>query len=315
MASTGKLPRLQDLRVGDQGSSGSFEEFCCQLFRRAPEAPSNGQYRRIRGAGGDGGVEAVWILNDGAIWGIQAKFFSNLRAPEKAQIGESIRQATANYPNLKTYTICLPFVLTGRKGAVPKAPSGRKLVKGQHETFAEWLAEWQAALAKEGRSIEFQLWDESSLMMRLAAVDTTGGLRRYWFEQETFSSQWFRDRLQDAVAQAGPRYSPELSVATPLEDALHAFGRSEVWAERVRQVARRYSDKVDWWRRTAEGRTDDLLTAIPQIFSARAKALLGAAEIVDAGLDTMVDSPEWTCPAFVESVFDFTLPALRTEAG
>jgi hypothetical protein len=24
---------------------------------------------------------------------------------------------------------------------------------------------------------------------------------------------------------------------------------------------------------------------------------------------------EWTCPAFVESVFDFTLPALRTEAG
>jgi hypothetical protein len=25
--------------------------------------------------------------------------------------------------------------------------------------------------------------------------------------------------------------------------------------------------------------------------------------------------PVWTCPAFVESVFDFTLPALRTEAG
>src|SRR5450755_2248477 len=23
----------------------------------------------------------------------------------------------------------------------------------------------------------------------------------------------------------------------------------------------------------------------------------------------------WTCPAFVESVFDFTLPAVRTEAG
>jgi hypothetical protein len=24
---------------------------------------------------------------------------------------------------------------------------------------------------------------------------------------------------------------------------------------------------------------------------------------------------DWTCPAFVESVFDFTLPALRTEGG
>ena len=27
------------------------------------------------------------------------------------------------------------------------------------------------------------------------------------------------------------------------------------------------------------------------------------------------DGELWTCPAFVESVFDFTLPALRTEAG
>jgi hypothetical protein len=26
-------------------------------------------------------------------------------------------------------------------------------------------------------------------------------------------------------------------------------------------------------------------------------------------------TPFWTCPAFVESVFDFTLPAVRTEAG
>ena len=26
-------------------------------------------------------------------------------------------------------------------------------------------------------------------------------------------------------------------------------------------------------------------------------------------------APHWTCPAFVESVFDFTLPALRTEGG
>ena len=28
-----------------------------------------------------------------------------------------------------------------------------------------------------------------------------------------------------------------------------------------------------------------------------------------------IDVACWTCPAFVESVFDFTLPALRTEAG
>ena len=42
-------------------------------------------------------------------------------------------------------------------------------------------------------------------------------------------------------------------------------------------------------------------------------------QIVDLALDRPELSPRelavWTCPAFVESVFDFTLPALRTEAG
>lgn len=34
-----------------------------------------------------------------------------------------------------------------------------------------------------------------------------------------------------------------------------------------------------------------------------------------AGIRDLNEGQEWTCPAFVESVFDFTLPALRTEAG
>ena len=34
-----------------------------------------------------------------------------------------------------------------------------------------------------------------------------------------------------------------------------------------------------------------------------------------APAEKLPDLGDWTCPAFVESVFDFTLPALRTEAG
>ena len=33
------------------------------------------------------------------------------------------------------------------------------------------------------------------------------------------------------------------------------------------------------------------------------------------GQPLLPDAPNWTCPACVESVFDFTLPALRTEVG
>jgi hypothetical protein len=105
------------LRGDAEGIRASFEEFCCQLFRRAPNVPEKSRYRRIRGAGGDGGVEATWVYPDQKVWGLQAKFFGRLGSSEKAQLTESVRQAAANYPTLERYTICLPFNLTGNTGA------------------------------------------------------------------------------------------------------------------------------------------------------------------------------------------------------
>lgn len=81
------IPTLANLRIDAEGIRGSFEEFCCQVFRRAPdEGPENRRFRRIRGAGGDGGVEATWTFSDGKVWGLQAKFFEKLGANEKAQL-------------------------------------------------------------------------------------------------------------------------------------------------------------------------------------------------------------------------------------
>jgi len=43
--------------------------------------------------------------------------------------------------------------------------------------------------------------------------------------------------------------------------------------------------------------------------------LVEQSEQVARALLSRFEPGDWTCPAFVESVFDFTLPALRTEAG
>jgi hypothetical protein len=214
-------PRIANLRLDATGLRGAFEEFCCQVFRRAPEIPGNSRYRRVRGDGGDGGVEALWTLPTSEVWGIQAKFFHTLGATQKTQLTESVRQAAANYPSLTHYTICLPFNLTARTGAKAGKPK-----RGQHEKISEWMAEWSSGLVAEGRSVQFDVWDESELLGRLAAADTTGGLARYWFDQEALTPAWFAERLAEAKAQAGSRYSPELAVATPLDEALQAFGRS-----------------------------------------------------------------------------------------
>ena len=50
--------------AGVAGQRETFEELVCQIARRLPPA-GNAEFRRIHGAGGDGGVEAVWLLKTG----------------------------------------------------------------------------------------------------------------------------------------------------------------------------------------------------------------------------------------------------------
>jgi hypothetical protein len=275
---------LAKLRIDTEGIRGSFEELCCQLFRRAPEVSPKSRFRRIRGAGGDGGIEASWTSPDEKVWGVQAKFFDKLGASEKAQLAESVRQAAANYPSLERYTICLPFNLTGKTGAKAGKPKS-----GQHETLSSWIDEWEAELASRSRTVEFQLWDESELLGRLAAADPTGGLAHYWFNADVLSDAWFEQRWKEAKAQAGPRYSPELRVDTPLDDALQAFGRSEIWITKVESLSDRFSDKLDSWRRTTN--QGERFSPLPAALVADAKALLAEAETLENDLDLATENP------------------------
>ena len=57
------------------GKSEAFEELCCQLAYRS--LPAKTVYTRLRGAGGDGGVECYADLPDGRI-GWQAKYVYNI---------------------------------------------------------------------------------------------------------------------------------------------------------------------------------------------------------------------------------------------
>jgi hypothetical protein len=273
------------LRADAEGPRGSFEEYCCQLFRRVPAIPENSRFRRIHGAGGDGGVEATWTHPDQKVWGLQAKFFERLDSSEKAQLTESVRQAAANYPTLERYTICLPFNLTGKTGAKAGKPKS-----GQHHTLSSWIDEWKTDLAAQGRTAEFELWDESELLGRLAAADPSGGLAHYWFNAEALSGTWFEQRWNEARAQAGDRYSPELQVDTPLDDALQAFGRSERWIKKIEGLRDRFSDKLDWWRKTA-GDAGGRFTPLPTALADDGRALLATAESLESDIELAAENP------------------------
>lgn len=231
------------------------------------------------------------------VWGIQAKFFDTLGANQKTNLTESVRQAAANYPSLAHYTICLPFNLTAKTGAKAGKPR-----RGQHEKISEWMAEWSSELVADGRSVQFDIWDESELLGRLAAADTTGGLARYWFDQEALTPAWFAERLAEAKAQAGSRYSPELAVTTPLDEALQAFGRSELWARKIEQLATKYAEKFDWWRKTSEAGTKPRVGLSDELTD-EAKAVAQAAEPLNQHLDSTIENPGLlTLPAFKGAV-------------
>jgi hypothetical protein len=82
----------------------AFEEFCCQMARRVKEIPFGSKYLRFRGAGGDGGVECLWVLPNGEKWGWQAKYFFNLTRG-KRQLDKSVKTALEIHPELTRYTI------------------------------------------------------------------------------------------------------------------------------------------------------------------------------------------------------------------
>ena len=236
--------RFDRIRTKQNGLETAFEELVCQIFRRAPEAPVDGRFRRIEGSGGDGGVEAIWIAPNGIVWGIQAKNFNKLGDSQKKQMRKSLDQAVANYPELNHYTYCLPISLTGKKGA-----KSNKQKKGMHEKLESWLEEWRSDLKKDGRSIELDYWEGTELEGRLVTADPSGGIRRYWFDLTIFTDEWFSNHLGEVIAQAGKRYTPELSVQVPLHSAFEAFGRTDSWLNRLEEMISRLKNRAETWRR------------------------------------------------------------------
>ena len=110
---------------GTAGQRDSFEELVCQIARRSPPTAA-AEYRRILGAGGDGGVEAVWVLTNGDEVGYQAKFYTASKGVDWAAIDGSIKTALATHPKLTKMFVAIACVLTGQ--------TARRTARGRPET-------------------------------------------------------------------------------------------------------------------------------------------------------------------------------------
>jgi hypothetical protein len=92
---------FSEIRPYRGSQNQAFEELVCQIVRRTVAADDR-TWRRLDGAGGDGGVEAYYDPPGGRV-GLQAKYFTRTAVIGWTQIRDSFRAALVNHPTLTTY--------------------------------------------------------------------------------------------------------------------------------------------------------------------------------------------------------------------
>jgi hypothetical protein len=203
----------KSLRSLGNSQNHAFEELCCQL---ASSEPVKAGATFIRKGAPDAGIECLWRLSDGSEWGWQAKFFQRLEAAQWAQLDKSVRTAINKHPQLTSYTICLPIDRQDPR------------IEGRVDPMDQWndrVARWQGWCRDKGMSVKFKYWGEHELWERLS-TDEHRGRHYFWFNKESFTSQWFKARLEEAIANAGARYTPEINVGLPIADLFDGLGRT-----------------------------------------------------------------------------------------
>jgi len=106
------------------------------------------------------------------------------------------------------------------------------------------VKKWQGWVQEKGMSVHFDYWGQHEAWERLTREEHRGR-HLFWFNEELFSQQWFKNSVEEAVANAGPRYSPELNVELPVARLFDGLGRTSQLYTRVkvlyREIRRAYT--------------------------------------------------------------------------
>ncbi len=190
----------------------AFESLTGILFERwcHREYPSQVSQVIFNGSGGDGGVEAYALLNNGDIIGLQAKWFRDpLDSSQINQIKKSLKTATENRNGLIRYVVSLPRDL-----------SDGKTQKRETTTERDRWNDFFKTAKTNHPGVTVDLWDETRIIDLLAELGSEG-LRRYWFEGSVTDLDYLQ--LKFHQAQNGwlcNRYTPDLHQSGQIEQDL-----------------------------------------------------------------------------------------------
>lgn len=256
------MPDFTRIIAGAAGRRETFEELVCQIARRVPPDGS-AEFRRIHGAGGDGGVEAVWLLKNGEEVGYQAKYHVTSASINWAAIDNSVEAALSTHPSMTIMIIAIACSLTG--------PTKRRTRAGASTAngWSEWdkhKVRWTANAEALGRSVEFVPWtapDLEELLTRPATI----GLSDYWFGAIELTPERLAAEFQRTVDALEERYQPEdhvdVSTRSVFDGLLHnAVLRQTIATTRATLVDTRRLCRRPTQLGTADGERLDKIDAL-----------------------------------------------------
>lgn len=217
---SGDLPDIDFARIRPYGQpasrAGAFEELASILVEQgAVEWPDGVRFERFGDP--DGGREGRGVLPSGDVWAWQVKYIFEFDTSAVGQVTSSVHRVLGTEPKLKRYFVVIPFDLpAGDTDARPQG--GRKLVSA-HTRWADSVEKWEEAARKKDMDVEFVLVSAHALLTALTEP-RHAGRARYWFGATVLSPQWQKDRVNEALAKAGHRYTPKIHVEVDASQAL-----------------------------------------------------------------------------------------------
>jgi hypothetical protein len=236
----GRLGRRED----------GFEELVSQLMVDGLVAwPEGTVFARFGNP--DGGREGRGMLPSGDVWAWQTKYLTEFDNAAIGQLDDSIARAIQNEPRLRRYYIAMPFDLPA--GDTQGSDAGRGRLSA-HTKWLNWVDKWTTKVASDraaacdDRPLEV-IYIGRSEMSGVLTQERQVGRLRYWFDLAAFSDDWFRVQTQRAVADAGPRYTPELNVELPIAGVFDGVGRTPEFADQLRCLLAALRKPRRWsWR-------------------------------------------------------------------
>jgi hypothetical protein len=187
-----------------EGQRSFFERLICHL---AKLDGGGGEFRRIEGAGGDGGVEALRILPTGRKVGYQAKYHPSRDHIDWIKLYRSVETALTQYPELERYVIALPCDFTGKRAARGGSTDG---IWGKWDTQVE---KWRKLAAARGMTVEFETWTAFEIEAVLLRPDAQH-LIPFFFDRLVFTREWMQRHLDRTIHDLHARYRPGEHVDT-----------------------------------------------------------------------------------------------------